>query len=107
MPWRKISDYEKIEIRLFMIFKHLKETEVKYGETMKRVFEGDAIISMDCYLSTDYENKMQMKPGLFVFRTLIDKFVHKHYISEAETWAKKDAFDLEREIKAWLGMQKL
>lgn len=107
MPFRKISDYEKIEIRLFMIFKHLKEADVDFQGTIKKVFVGDAVISMDCYLVTDYENTMQMKPGLMVFRTLVDKFVHKHYISEAEAWAKKDATDVEREIKAWLAMQKM
>ncbi|MFH1649476.1 MAG: hypothetical protein ABIA93_02930 [Candidatus Woesearchaeota archaeon] len=106
MPYRKISDYERIDQRVFMIIKHIKPVEVEIGGVTKQCVTCNIMVSFDCYLVTDYEDKLQMQAGLFFFRTLVDKYIHKGYLSEAEKMAKKDQFDCEQECRAFLGMHK-
>ena len=49
LPYKKISDNVKFEMRLFMIFKNLQETEVEKDGKKVKLMKGTAQIFMDAY----------------------------------------------------------
>lgn len=103
-PYKKISDNVKFEIRLFMIFSKLKETEIEKDGKKIRLLNGKAMISIDGYMLTDYENKWDRTPFYYFMRVMFDRFIHRDYISQARAQFMEDCGAVEDEIKSYLNM---
>jgi hypothetical protein len=106
LPYKKISDYAKIEIRIFMIFSKLQDVEVERNGVKVTLNKGRADFSFDCYLITDYEHKWETRPMMFFLRAIFDKYVYKIYTSAYEKEAVKDTLEAEAEIKAFLNLNR-
>lgn len=106
LPYKKISDYAKIEIRIFMIFSKLTDVEVERNGVKAVLNKGRADFSFDCYLVTDYEHKWETRPIYYFLRTVFDKFVFRVYTAAFEKEAVKDCIEIEGEIKAFLNMNR-
>ncbi|MFH1072868.1 MAG: hypothetical protein V1743_05555 [Nanoarchaeota archaeon] len=103
-PYKKISDNVKFEIRLFMIFSKLQDTEIEKDKNKLKLLQGDALVSMDAYLISDYENKWDRTPFYFFLRTLYDRYFQRSYISKAKEDFLDDCAKVEEEIKSYLNM---
>jgi len=104
IPYKKVSDYYKLEIRVFVVFENLKEVEVDLKGVKRKLLKGRADFTFDAILETDYENRWEGRASQYFFRALIDKFVYKSYTSKYERELIKEAKDLQEEIKAYLNM---
>jgi hypothetical protein len=104
LPYKKVSDYYRLEIRVFATFENLKEVEVEVSGVKKRLLKGGANFTFDATLVTDYENRWEGRPTYYFYRALIDKFIYKSYTDRYEAELVKDAKEAQEEIKAYLNM---
>jgi hypothetical protein len=104
IPYKKVSDYYKLEIRVFVVFENLKEVELEIKGVKQKLLKGRANFTFDAILVTDYENRWESRPAYYFYRTLIDKFVYKSYTDKYEAELVKDAKEVQEEIKSYLNM---
>ncbi len=103
-PYKKLSDYVKSEMRIFMVFSRLRDAEVEVGGAAREVQRGRAQLSFDSYLVTDYEHKFERTPFFYFFRTVADKFFERGYIERCKDQCMGDCNALQEEIKGDLNM---
>jgi hypothetical protein len=104
IPYKKITDYHKFEIRVFVVAESLKEVDVELKGVKYRLLKGDIFFTFDATLITDYEGRWEGRAQYFFFRTLIDKFIYKSHTRAYENELIKEVTALEEEIKAYLNM---
>ena len=104
VPYKKVSDYARIDIRVFMIFSKLSELDVEKEGIRSRVNKGRAEFYFDAYVVTDYENKWQTRPIFFFVKNVIEKFVYRAYTSNYDSEAIRDCTEIENEIRSYLNM---
>ena len=105
-PYKKISDYAKLMIRVKMIFTDLTDVQVEKDGGKLDVSKGSASLTFDAYVETDYEGRLEQKPIHFFMRTMFDKFVYKIYTKKFENEVGEDVRHLHDNIKAFLNLQK-
>jgi len=105
-PYKNISDFAKIEIRIEAWFTKLKETIIEKDGLKSKMLRGQAKFKFDVFMITDYENYWGTKPIYFFLKTLADKFLYRSYIDRYEDVALEDKEGLKREIKSFLNMQR-
>jgi len=103
-PWKKITDYAKIIIRLRVIMTDIKEIDVELDNTKVKMNQGKADFIFDGILETDYENRWENKPLFFFLRTLFDKYIFKPYTTGYQGNAIDDVNDLHNRIKTFLNL---
>ena len=106
IPYKKVSDYARIDIRIFMIFSKLTDIEIEKEGMKVKMNKGRAEFYFDAYVVTDYENKWHTKPLYYFLRNVFDKFVYKIYMSGYDTEAIRDCTEVEGEIKSFLNMNR-
>jgi len=106
-PWRRISDYVRIEIRFTVTMKKLSEVILEKKDLKIKTMKGQAHFMFDTFIITDYEGHWETKPMHFFFKVLADKFLYKSYVDNFEDVLIKDKEDLKHEIRHFLNMQRL
>ena len=106
IPYKKVSDYARIDIRLFMIFSKIAEIEVEKDNLKFKMNKGRAEFYFDAYVVTDYENKWESKPIFFFIKNVFDKWVYRAYTSNFDSEAIRDATEIENEIRSYLNMHR-
>jgi hypothetical protein len=104
VPWKKITEYAKYEIKLKIKMENLKEEVINIDNIKKLMNKGKVKIAFKAYFTTDYEDVWEGKPWMFIFRTLVDKFVIPSYIGKWEDGLVKDINELHTEIKTFLNL---
>lgn len=104
IPYKKVTDYHKFQIRVFASCESLKEADVELKGVKYKLLKGNIFMTLDGTLITDYENRWEGEARFFFFRTLIDKFIFKSHTREYESELVRDATELEEEIKSYLNM---
>lgn len=105
-PYKKLSDYVKVEIKIIIIAKDLKHVEIDNKGIKKKMYNGHVQVTFYSYLITDYENSWEMKPFYYFMRMFIDKFIYRNPISEAKNeliTLTQEAYD---EIRSYLNMNR-
>ncbi|MCF7900879.1 hypothetical protein K9L67_01500 [Candidatus Woesearchaeota archaeon] len=105
-PYKKISDYAKIEIRLNMVLSKMKDVVVTKDKVKIKVQKGEGSFKFDVFLTTDYEGSWESKPLYYFLKTIAEKFLYRGLIDRYEDIAHKDADALKREIKSFLNMER-
>ena len=105
-PYKKISDYAKLMIRVKIIFSDVIEVQVEKDGKNFDVNKGSVSLNFDGYVETDYEGRLEQKPINFFMRTLFDKFVYKIYTKKFENELGEDVRHLHDNIKSFLNLQK-
>lgn len=103
-PFKKISDYAKIEIRLTATLINLKETIIEQDGIKNNYMTGQGKFSFDTFIVTDYEGQWSEKPFYFFVKTLLDKLVYKSQTDKYEEILLTDKDKIKREIKSFLNM---
>jgi hypothetical protein len=104
MPWKKITDYAKIEIKIRLIIENLKEVEVEKDNHKVKMNQGTIKMVIDGFLTTDYENKWEGKPTYVFIRTLFDKFIYKGYTSRFKGQVSEDVNHFHTTLKSFLNL---
>ncbi|HEY9701205.1 MAG TPA: hypothetical protein V6C58_02090, partial [Allocoleopsis sp.] len=97
VPYKKVSDYARIDIRIFMIFSRLSEIDIERDGIRHKLNKGRAEFYFDAYLVTDYENKWETRPIYFFIKNVLDKFVYRVYTSSYDAEAIRDCTEIENE----------
>jgi len=105
-PFKKASEYAKYRMRIYMVYRNLKEVEIKKADVTTKLMRGDGHIVFDTYLETDYENTWETKPLYYFLRMIFDKYVYKVQTKQFEKDAVRDTLELEDHIKAFLNMHR-
>ncbi len=105
-PWKKVSDYAKNEIRLYITIFNLKDVVIEKDGEKIPMQRGDLKIVVDAFLVTDYENRWETTPVYYFLRTVFDKFIYRGYIDRFEEKLKNDTMDLISTIKSYLNLYK-
>lgn len=103
-PFRKVSDYAKLIIRIQIIIKDLKEVLVEKEGQKKKMNKGDVKFIIDGFLETDYENRWEGKPEYIFIRTLFDKFVYRRHTQEFEAQLVEEVEELKATLKSFLNL---
>lgn len=103
-PYKKVSDYAKIIIRVKTKMFNVKEVEVEKEGHKLRLNQGKVNILIDGILQTDYENRWTNKPTWIFIRTIYDKFIYKTYIDQFENNVKRDVDQLHTQLKAFFNL---
>ncbi|MFH1174934.1 MAG: hypothetical protein V1725_07400 [archaeon] len=104
--FKKISDYAKVQIDIFISVYNAKDIEVQVDKHKERMQQGKIKLSFDCFLITDYENKWESQPMMFFLRTVFDKFFFKIYTYHYEEEAREDGREAMHEVKSFLNLHK-
>ena len=73
IPYKKVSDYARIDIRIFMIFSKLTEIELEKDKIKHKMNKGRAEFYFDAYVVTDYEHKWETKAVFYFIKNVFDK----------------------------------
>jgi hypothetical protein len=103
-PWKKITDYASIIIKLRIILTDIKEVDVEIDKNKVKMNQGKTDFVFDGYLETDYENRWESKPLFFFLRALFDKYIFKPYTVGFQSNAIDDVNDLHTRIKSFLNL---
>ena len=104
MPWRKVSDYAKYEIKLRMFANKVKEVEIEKDGVKMKMNQGKITIFIDGYFTTDYEGKWESRPGLFFWRTIMDKYFYRGPLVKLESAMVEEISNLHTTLKAFLNL---
>ncbi|MBC8496007.1 hypothetical protein H8D36_07660 [archaeon] len=105
-PYKKLSDYVKVEIKIEIVARNLKEVEIEKKGIKKKMMSGPIDISFTSYFITDYEGTWEMKPFYYVFRMLVDKYVYKSYMNTAKNELMEVTNEIYDELRSYLNMHK-
>ena len=84
LPWKKTSDYAKNVLKLKFMFHEVNDVIVEIDGSKKKIQKGRVEVTIEGYIETDYEGKMQNRPFYFFMRELFDRFFYKLYTRQAE-----------------------
>ncbi len=105
-PYKKLSDYVKVELKIKIKATNLKLVEIEKGGVKKKLYNGNVKVRFIGYLITDYENAWEMKPFYYLIRMLTDKFIYKSYVHEAKTELITVANEVYDELRSYLNMHR-
>jgi hypothetical protein len=106
-PYKKISDYIRIEIRITATLKKLNEVILEKKGLKIKTMKGEARFVFDTFIITDYGGHWETRPLYFFMKTVAEKFLYKSYIDNYNDLLLKDKDDIKREIRKFLNMQRL
>jgi hypothetical protein len=106
IPYKKVSDYARIDIRIFIIFSKLTEVDIEKDNIKFKMNKGRGEFYFDAYVVTDYENKWETKPFFYFVKNVFDKFIYRVYTSNYDTEAIRDCTEVENEIRGFLNMNR-
>lgn len=106
LPYKKVNDYIKMEIRIYAFFKNLKEKIVEINGSKKKLVHGRAEIWFDANLYTDFEHRWEDRVVFYFLRTITDKYIRQSQTSLAEELAVKDCWDVVDLVKSHLNINR-
>ena len=74
-PWKKVTDYHKLIMKIEISGTNLKEVEVELNGKKEKMHEGKLNIKLTGYLVVDYEHKWN-RPVYYFIRDVYDKYVY-------------------------------
>lgn len=106
IPYKKVSDYARLDIRIFMIFSKLTELDLDKDGMKFKMNKGRAEFYFDAYVVTDYENKWETRPTFYFVKNVFDKWVYRIYTSSYDGEVIRDCTEVENEIRSYLNMNR-
>lgn len=106
VPYKKVSDYARLDIRIFMIFSKLTEIELEKDGIKFKMNKGRAEFYFDAYVVTDYENKWETRPVFYFIKNVFDKWIYRIYTSSYDIEVIRDCTEIENEIRSYLNMNR-
>lgn len=104
MPWRKITDYAKYEIKMRMRMFNVTDVVVERGGVKLKLNKGKIDFIFDGYLITDYEGRWEQKPLFYFLRAVFDKYIFKMHTMAFEDGLVDDINHLHMTIKSFLNL---
>jgi hypothetical protein len=103
-PYKKLTDYAKMVVRVNCKMHGIKEVEVEREGHKVRMNQGRINILIDGFIMTDYENRWNDRPMYVFIRTMYDKFIFKNYIDQFESKLTDEINQLYIQMKAFFNL---
>ncbi|MBI2151942.1 hypothetical protein HYU21_04410 [Candidatus Woesearchaeota archaeon] len=101
-PWKSVSDYYKIYMRITLNMIDVKEVEVEFEGKTLRLNQGEVRMTIDGYVVADRNNFWTEQPFLWFFTIISQKYFFKNHFQKFEAWIKGDVEDLHDRVKNYL-----
>jgi hypothetical protein len=105
-PWKSITDYFKIIIRIKANFNDIKDIEVEKEGKKVRLNQGEVKMIFDGYVLSDRHGRWNKKPFLWFLSIIFNKYLFKENYNKAERWLLSDLDDFYQRIKSFLNTYK-
>lgn len=105
-PWKAITDYFKIIIRIKASFNDIQDIEVEKEGKKIRLNQGEIKMVFDGYVVSDRHGKWHEKPLMWFLSIIFNKYIFKEHHNNAERWLLSDLDDLYQKIKSFLNVYK-
>ena len=115
-PWKNISDYYRITVRIKLHYVNLKDVEVEHEGKVVRLSHGIIRMTFDAYVISDRNGKWtdikadekipSKKPFYWIVALLADRYFFRNHFEKAEAWITSDVDDLHNKIKNYLNVFK-
>jgi len=108
IPWKKVTDYFKIMIKIEITGTGLKEVEVELHGKKTKMHQGKVSIKITGYLVVDYEVlgvSQWSKPVLYFLRDIFDKYVYWRITKKYIEMTLDDVDSLYNHLRAYLNME--
>jgi len=106
-PFKKLTDYAKAIIKINLMISDCIEVEVDRAGKKQKLNKGKVMIEIQSLLETDYEHRWEMKPWMYVLRTVFEKYIYTPFLSGYKKALREDTDHLKDQIKAFLNLYKL
>jgi hypothetical protein len=103
-PWKKITDYSKIELRMRLIFIDVKDVDIERDGVRVRMNQGRIQMVFDALLTTDYENRWEGRPIYYLTRELFNKYFYKPFHQWDLGIVRRDYAQLITLLKSYLNL---
>lgn len=103
-PWKKITDYQRLQIRITVIMLNMKKKQVVMNKKKMMADKGVCVIVLNAYTETDYETKWEEKPMFLLLRTLYDKYIFPMHNKRWEAILFDHVNQLYQEIQEYFNM---
>lgn len=105
-PWKKVTDFYKIELMIEVLASKVKDVEVEIDGKPVKMQKGRIEVMITSWLIIDYKNSMEKKPFHYFMRELFVRFVYKHITKKYWEMAVDEATDLEMTLRSYLNTLK-
>ena len=103
-PSKQVSDYMKVVMKVIFQFRDVKDVVIEVDGKKRNMHKGKAKVSIEAYMETDHEGKMNNSPFYFFVREFFDRFFYRSYVGKAEKKVISDAEQLLLIIKRYFNM---
>lgn len=101
-PWKNISDYQKEQIKIKLLFTDVKEVDVELDGKSIRMHQGLLKIVFDGYLITDRKGWYKNNIFWWWITYLMDTIFMREHYEKGETWVESDVQEIYEKIKTYL-----
>lgn len=103
-PWKGITDYFKIIIKIKVNFIDVKDVEVEQDSRKIRINQGEIKMILDGYVISDRLGLWKKSPFYWFLGILFSKYFFKEHYNKAERWLLSDVDDLYQKMKSFLNV---
>ncbi|MBR9676709.1 hypothetical protein GOV04_01035 [Candidatus Woesearchaeota archaeon] len=103
---KPLTDYAKSVIEITFKAANITEEVIELDGHKTKLSKGSITLKLMASLITDYEDRWEGKPWMFLVRLFVDKFVYKFYTAKYEHVIEKDFKELHDCVKSFLNLQK-
>ncbi len=101
-PWKSITDYFKMILRIRIHCADVKQVEIEQNGTKVTLLEGKLMMVFDGYILSDRADKWEATPLRWFIRLIFDKYIFKTHYSKAEQWLISATEDLYIRIRKYV-----
>ncbi len=83
-PWKKITDYMRLEINIRILVSEMTKKDVVIEGQKRAVDNGKVLIVINAYTETDYDTRWEDRAMFQFIRVLYDKYFYKDYYQRYE-----------------------
>ena len=105
-PWKNITDYYKLVIRLKLNFIDIQDVQIEYKGENLNLNQGLIRMTYDGYVVSDRKEKWQQKPFYWFLSYVLEKYFFRQHFTKAKTWLESDIDDLHTKVKNYLNVFK-
>jgi len=105
-PWKSVTDYFKLIIRIKAHFVDVKDVEVEKEGQRFKLNQGEIKFIFDGYVVSDRRGLWNSRPLYWFLSIVFNKYIFKEHYNKAERWLLSDLDDLYQKIKSFLNVYK-
>jgi hypothetical protein len=105
-PYKNISDYYKLVIKITLNFINLKSLEVEFDGKTIQSQRSTIRMMIDAYVVSDRKQQWHDKPIYWLLSQVLEKYFFKNHFRKAEIWLRSDVDDLMDKFKDYLNTYK-